>query len=117
MTIFGESAGGFSCATLTATRFSGQLFHRAIFQSGCMQTGITKVRASVGRIRMRSTDGRVLTFLTCLERFQEDMGWLVQAFADALEVPALSLETVGNAKPEALLAAQNKVHRVLIQSD
>lgn len=42
VTIFGESAGGFSCATLTATRFPGQLFHRAIFQSGCMQTGITK---------------------------------------------------------------------------
>ena len=44
VTIFGESAGGFSCATLTATRFAGQLFHRAIFQSGCMQIGITKAR-------------------------------------------------------------------------
>ena len=40
---------------------------------------------------------------------QEDMAWLGQAFADALEVPACVLDTVGAATPEALLAAQNKV--------
>lgn len=37
------------------------------------------------------------------------MSWLAQAFADALDVPSLSTETVGTLKAEALLAAQNKV--------
>lgn len=40
---------------------------------------------------------------------QEDMSWLAQAFADALDLPSLSMETVGQLRPEALLAAQNQV--------
>lgn len=37
------------------------------------------------------------------------MSWLAQAFADALNLPSLSMETVGQLRSEALLAAQNQV--------
>jgi para-nitrobenzyl esterase len=34
VTLFGESAGAMSTATLSASRFAGRLFHRIILQSG-----------------------------------------------------------------------------------
>ena len=83
VTIFGESAGGMSVATLTATRYAGKLFHGAICQSGSAQVGICK----------------------------QDAAWLAEDVAKTLEVPSCSIASLQNVSAAALLATQTEVVR------
>ena len=68
---------------LSATKFPGITLHRAILQSGNLQTGLSV----------------------------QDADWLAEEYARALEVPVCSLETVGKTSGAVLLAAQNRVIR------
>ncbi len=83
VTIFGESAGAMSCGFLSATKYAGQLFHRVVLQSGSIQTGLSL----------------------------EEVGWLAEETARALEVPTCSQASLADVSAPSLLAAQNLVIR------
>jgi len=80
VTIFGESAGGWSVCALLASPLSGGLFHRGIIQSGPCTTKLAKLGAA-------EDQG---------ERFAEQLGC-----GDAIDV----LDCMRSAPPEKIMAA------------